>query len=99
MNRMNSRMRVGTSAMPANSSRNWSPLRTYFAAAAIALGLLAIPHSGHAQGIIGGAQEGAREGGRDAGPVGAVVGGAGGAGGGGAIGAVEGLSLIHISEP
>jgi hypothetical protein len=86
MNRMNSKTRVGTSAMPAQS-----PLKTYLAAAAIAFGLLAIPHAGHAQGIIGGAQEGAREGGRDAGPVGAVVGGAVGAGVGGAMGAVDGV--------
>jgi hypothetical protein len=78
---MNSRTRVGTSAMPTRS-----PLKTYFAAAAIALGLLAIPHLGYAQGIVGGA----REGGRDAGPVGAVVGGAVGAGVGGAMGAVDG---------
>jgi hypothetical protein len=86
MNRMNSRVRVGTSAMPANSR-----LKTYLSAAALALGLLAIPHFGHAQGIIGGAQEGAREGRRDAGPVGAVVGGAVGAGVGGAMGAVDGV--------
>jgi hypothetical protein len=86
MNRMNSRIRVGTSAMPARSS-----LKPYFAAAAVALALLAIPHSGHAQGIVRGAQEGAREGGRDAGPVGAVVGGAVGAGVGGAVGAVDGV--------
>src|SRR6185437_7278792 len=85
MNRMSSRTRVRTSAMPAKS-----PLKTYFAAAAIALGLLAIPHLGHAQGSVGGAREGAREGGRDAGPVGAVVGGAVGAGVGGALGAVDG---------
>ena len=84
MNSMNSATR--TSAMPAKS-----PLRTWFAAAAIALGLLAIPHLGHAQGIIGGAQEGAREGNRAAGPVGAVVGGAVGAGVGGAVGAVDGV--------
>ena len=69
------------------------PLPTYFpsklclTAAALALALLAIPHLGHAQGIIGGAQEGSREGGRAAGPVGAVVGGAVGAGVGGAVGA------------
>ena len=61
------------------------------AAAAIALALLAMPHLGHAQGIVGGAQEGAREGGRAAGPVGAVVGGAVGAGVGGAVGAVNGV--------
>jgi hypothetical protein len=53
------------------------------AAAALALALLVIPHSGHAQGVVrgmeGGAHHGAREGGRAAGPVGAVVGGAVGA--------------------
>jgi len=73
------------------------PLPTYFPsklhlmAAALALALLAIPHLGHAQGIIGGAEEGSREGGRAAGPVGAVVGGAVGAGVGGAMGAVDGV--------
>jgi hypothetical protein len=60
-------------------------------AAALALALLAIPHIGHAQGIIGGAEQGSREGGRAAGPVGAVVGGAVGAGVGGAVGAVDGV--------
>jgi hypothetical protein len=82
MNKMNSR----TAALPARSQ-----LKNYLAAAAIALGLLAIPHLGHAQGIVGGAREGAREGGQDAGPVGAVVGGAIGAGVGGAVGAVDGV--------
>ncbi len=86
MNRMNSSLRVRTSTMSAGSS-----LKPYFAAAAIAFALLAVPHSGHAQGIVRGAQEGAREGGRDAGPVGAVVGGAVGAGVGGAVGAVDGV--------
>src|SRR6266404_5058129 len=62
-----------------------------FAAAAIILGLLAIPHIGHAQGIVRGAQEGAYEGSRVAGPVGGVVGGAVGAGVGGAVGAVKGV--------
>src|SRR5512141_1234516 len=77
---------VKTAAAPAGS-----PLRAYFAVAAVALALLAMPHLGHAQGIVGGAQEGAREGGRAAGPVGAVVGGAVGAGVGGAVGAVNGV--------
>jgi hypothetical protein len=86
MNRMNGRTGIRTAAMSANSR-----LKTYLAATAIALGVLAIPHVGHAQGIIGGAQEGAREGRRDAGPVGEVVGGAVGAGVGGAIGAVDGV--------
>jgi hypothetical protein len=67
------------------------PSKSYLTAAALALALLAIPHLGHAQGIIGGAQEGSREGGRAAGPVGAVVGGAVGAGVGGAVGAVDGV--------
>jgi len=66
-------------------------IKRHLTAAAIALALLAIPHLGHAQGIIGGAQEGSREGGRAAGPVGAVVGGAVGAGVGGAMGAVDGV--------
>lgn len=86
MNRMNSRLRVRTSTMSAGSS-----LKPYFAAAAIAFALLAMPHSGHAQGIVRGAQQGAREGNRAAGPVGAVVGGAVGAGVGGAVGAVDGV--------
>jgi hypothetical protein len=86
MNKMNSRARSGALAMPTGLH-----LKPYVAAAAIALALLAAPHSGHAQGIVGGAQEGAREGRRDAGPVGAVVGGAVGAGVGGAIGAVDGV--------
>ena len=83
---MNTKTRVKTAALPAGSR-----LRFHFAAAAVALALLAIPHLGHAQGIVGGAQEGAREGGRAAGPVGAVVGGAVGAGVGGAVGAVNGV--------
>jgi hypothetical protein len=66
-------------------------LKTRLAVLAGLLALLAIPHPGHAQGIVGGAHEGAREGGRAAGPVGAVVGGAVGAGVGGAVGAVDGV--------
>jgi hypothetical protein len=66
-------------------------VKTRFALMAGVLALLAIPHLGHAQGIIGGAQEGSREGRRAAGPVGAVVGGAVGAGVGGAVGAVDGV--------
>lgn len=62
-----------------------------WAAAAIALALVAVPHAGNAQGIIGGAERGAREGNRAAGPVGGVVGGAIGAGVGGAVGAVNGV--------
>jgi hypothetical protein len=79
-------IKVKTARLPAGL-----PVKFYFAVAAIALALLAIPQFGHAQGIIGGAQEGAREGGRAAGPVGAVVGGAVGAGVGGAVGAVDGV--------
>ena len=75
-----------TSALPAGS-----PTRFYLAGAALALALLAIPHAGHAQGVVRGAQEGAYEGNRVAGPVGGAVGGAVGAGVGGAIGAVDGV--------
>ncbi|HEV7636748.1 MAG TPA: hypothetical protein VGO54_15055 [Bradyrhizobium sp.] len=67
------------------------PMRFYVGAAAIALALLAVPHAGHAQGIVRGAQQGAYEGNRAAGPVGGVVGGAVGAGVGGAVGAVKGV--------
>jgi hypothetical protein len=67
------------------------PVKLHLAAAALILGLLAIPHIGHAQGIVRGAQEGAYEGNRVAGPVGGVVGGAVGAGVGGAMGAVKGV--------
>ncbi len=66
-------------------------IKIYFAAAASALALFAIPHFGHAQGIVRGAEEGAHEGHRVAGPVGGVVGGAVGAGVGGAVGAVRGV--------
>jgi hypothetical protein len=67
------------------------PMKVYFAAAAIALALLAIPHLGHAQGIVRGAQEGVYQGNRAAGPVGGVVGGAVGAGVGGVVGGVKGV--------
>jgi len=67
------------------------PVKLHLAVAAIVLALLAIPHIGHAQGIVRGAQEGAYEGSRVAGPVGGVVGGAVGAGVGGAMGAVKGV--------
>jgi hypothetical protein len=83
---MKTKIRVKTVALPAGL-----PLRLFLAVAAVALALLAMPHPGHAQGIVGGAQQGAREGGRAAGPVGAVVGGAVGAGVGGAVGAVNGV--------
>jgi hypothetical protein len=67
------------------------PARLALAAAAIALALLAMPHAGHAQGLVRGAQEGSYEGSRIAGPVGGVVGAAVGAGVGGAMGAVKGV--------
>src|SRR5262249_16136836 len=66
-------------------------VRLLFAVAAILLALLALPHAGHAQGIVRGAQEGSYEGNRIAGPVGGAVGGVVGAGVGGAVGAVEGV--------
>lgn len=66
-----------------------------FAAVAIVLAMLAIPHAGNAQGIVRGAQEGAYEGNRAAGPVGGLVGGAVGAGVGGAVGAVDGVLGIE----
>jgi hypothetical protein len=84
MNKIRGRTR--TAALPAGL-----PFKLYLATAAIVLALLAIPHIGHAQGIVRGAQEGSREGNRVAGPVGGVVGGAVGAGVGGAVGAVRGV--------
>lgn len=83
---MKTTMRVRTATLPAGS-----PMKSYLAAAAVGLALLAIPQFGHAQGIVRGAQEGAHEGNRAAGPVGGVVGGAVGAGVGGAMGAVNGV--------
>ncbi len=83
--------KFGTLTQPAGL-RQW----VYFAAAALALALAAVPSIGHAQGIIGGGERGSREGDRAAGPVGAVVGGAIGAGVGGAVGAVDGvLGIPH----
>jgi hypothetical protein len=73
------------------------PLPLIFAVLAVGLALLAMPHAGHAQGIVRGAQEGSYEGHRVAGPVGGVVGGAIGAGVGGAMGAVEGV--LGLPEP
>ena len=67
------------------------PVRLLFAAAAVFLALLSLPHASHAQGIVRGAQEGSYEGNRIAGPVGGAVGGVVGAGVGGAVGAVEGV--------
>ena len=73
--------RTAAAALPAG-------FRLLFAAAAILLALLSLPHSSHAQGIVRGAQEGSYNGHRMAGPVGGVVGGAIGAGIGG-VGAGE----------
>jgi hypothetical protein len=84
--------KVKSVAMPAGRL-----LMFIFAVAAILLAWLAMPHAGHAQGIVRGAQEGAHEGNRVAGPVGGVVGGAVGAGVGGAMGAVEGVLGIPYS--
>jgi hypothetical protein len=83
---METKMKIGTSALCVDL-----PATLTFAALAIILALLAIPHVGHAQGIVRGAQEGSAEGNRIAGPVGGVVGGAVGAGVGGAAGAVKGV--------
>jgi hypothetical protein len=82
--------RIKTATLPADL-----PLKFYFAIAAVALALLAIPQFAHAQGIVRGAQEGSREGNRVAGPIGGVVGGAVGAGVGGAMGAVKGVFGIN----
>jgi hypothetical protein len=92
MNRMNSMNTTKTiAATPTTGLR----VKLALAAAALVVALLAIPHAGHSQGVVGGmeggAQHGANEGGRAAGPVGAVVGGAVGAGVGGAVGAVDGV--------
>jgi hypothetical protein len=56
--------KVKTAAVPAG----W-PLPFIFALLAVALVLSAMPHTGHAQGIVRGAQEGSYEGHRVAGPV------------------------------
>src|ERR1700726_2593538 len=85
------RAKTKTSKIKVSTLPTVSPARMLLATAALALALLAIPHSGRAQGIVRGAQEGAYEGNRVAGPVGGVVGGAVGAGVGGAAGAVEGV--------
>ena len=82
--------KIRTAALPTGL-----PTKLQFAGAALVLALLAIPHIGHAQGIVRGAQEGSREGNRVAGPVGGVVGGAVGAGVGGAMGAVKGVFGIN----
>ena len=95
MNRMNT-----TKTIAATPTTGWH-VKLALAAAALVLALLAIPHTGHAQGVIGGmeggAQQGAHQGGRAAGPVGAVVGGAVGAGVGGAVGAVNGVLGWRLS--
>src|ERR1039458_1693008 len=69
MNRMNT-----TKTIAATPTTGWH-VKLALAAAALVLALLAIPHAGHAQGVIGGmeggAQQGVHEGGRAAGPVGA----------------------------
>jgi hypothetical protein len=90
MNKMNT-PDIKASAITTPMLSAGSPTRFYLAGAAFALALLAIPHSGHAQGIVRGAQDGAYEGNRVAGPVGGVVGEAVGAGVGGALGAVDGV--------
>ncbi|NEW91732.1 hypothetical protein [Rhodopseudomonas sp. BR0M22] len=76
-----------------------TPMKALFAAAALALAMLAIPTAGHSQGIVRGAEQGAREGNRAAGPVGGVVGGAIGAGVGGAVGAVNGVLGLPNNGP
>jgi hypothetical protein len=83
---MNTRTKIRSATL-----RVGLPAKLLLAAAAIILALLAIPHTGHAQGIVRGAQQGSAEGNRVAGPVGGVVGGAVGAGVGGAVGAVKGV--------
>ncbi len=88
MNMMNT-MKLTDIAASTLSARSSAKLR--LAGGALALALLAIPHAGHAQGIVRGAQEGAYEGNRVAGPIGGVVGEAVGAGVGGAMGAVDGV--------
>jgi hypothetical protein len=83
-------MKIKTSTLPTTQ-----PVRITFAAAAMALALLAAPHMANAQGVIGGMERGARhgshEGNRAAGPVGGAVGGAIGAGVGGVVGGVKGV--------
>jgi hypothetical protein len=83
-------MKMMIKVKTATLAAGW-PIAFCLAAAAIVLALLAMPHAGHAQGIVRGAEQGAYEGNRAAGPVGGVVGGAVGAGVGGAVGAVRGV--------
>jgi hypothetical protein len=75
---MKTKTRVKTATMPAGL-----PVKVYLAIAAVVLAWLAIPHIGHAQGIVRGAQEGSYEGNRVAGPI------------GGAMGAVKGVFGIN----
>jgi hypothetical protein len=90
---MKTKMKIRTSALRVDSPV--MPFRTCaaraFAAMAVMFALLAIPHVGHAQGIVRGAQQGSAEGNRIAGPIGGAVGGAVGAGVGGAVGAIDGV--------
>ena len=51
------------------------PAIRWLAAAALALGLLAIPHLAHAQGVVGGMERGAAQGSYDGGRVAGVAGG------------------------
>lgn len=51
--------RIAAAALPAGLS-----VRLLFAAAAVLLALFSLPHPGHAQGIVRGAQEGSYEGNR-----------------------------------
>jgi hypothetical protein len=85
-----------TKVKSASLAAGWS-LPFIFALIAAALAFMAVPHAGHAQGIVRGAQEGSYEGNRVAGPVGGAVGAAVGAGVGGALGAVEGV--LGVPEP
>lgn len=57
------KVRIAAAALPAGL-----PVRLLFAAAAVLVALLLLPHAGHAQGIVRGAQEGSYEGNRIAGP-------------------------------
>jgi hypothetical protein len=54
---MKTKTRVKTATIPAGL-----PVKVYLAIAAVVLAWLAIPHIGHAQGIVRGAQEGSYEG-------------------------------------
>jgi hypothetical protein len=88
---MSKMKRTPVAATTAMTAQAGAPARYYLAAAAVALGLIALPPIVHAQGIVRGAQQGAYDGNRVAGPIGGLVGGAVGAGVGGAMGAVDGV--------